>query len=115
MSISSQMKGLREALGVENNAEVLPAVRALQQPKPQPMTLAVTWTPGTPELEASINVLSGGQVAFNQITAALRAALAVMDWQMSRQMTRMQQAQMQQQVQQQAVVAKSMEGNKEEQ
>lgn len=95
MSVSNQMKQARELLGVKNNAEVIPAIRALQQPKPRPVTLAVTWTPGTPELEATISVLSDGPVAFPALSAALRAGLAVMDWQLA-QRTAQLQAQLQQ-------------------
>lgn len=90
MSVTSILKKVRETLGAVSNADVLPAIQALQQPKPQPVTLAVTWTPGTSELEATLNILSDGQVAFNQITATLRAGLAVMDWQMAQRTAQMQ-------------------------
>lgn len=95
MSISTEMKKLREMLGVENNADVLPAVQALQQPKPPAVTLAVTWTPGTPDLEAILNVLSGERVSYQALAATLRAGLAVMDWQLA-QRTAQLQAQLQQ-------------------
>ena len=107
MSISNQMKKLRELLGVETNTEVLPAVQALQQPTPQAIVLAVTWTPGTPDLEATINVLSGVQVAFPALSATLRAGLAVMDYQLAQRA-----AQLQKQLRQ--MVAKDMEKEDDE-
>ena len=88
MSVSSQMKQLREALEVETNNEVLPAIQALQQP--QPVVLAVSWTPGTPELRASISVLSG-EVSIQALSATLRAGLAVLDANMAQQAVQLQQ------------------------
>lgn len=95
MSVASDMKKLREMLGAANNAQVLDMVRALQEPMSRPITLAVTWTPGAPELEAIINVLSGKQVPFQALSATLRAGLAVLDWQLA-QRTQQLQAQLQQ-------------------
>lgn len=90
MSVTSILKKLRETLGVVANDDVLPAVKALQQPKPMPITLAVTWTPGTPELQATINVLSDGRVPFPALSATLRAGLAVMDYQMAQRAVQLQ-------------------------
>ena len=88
------MKKLREMLGAENNAQVLDMVRALKE-GPRPITLAVTWTPGTPDLEAVLNVLSDERVSFQALAATLIAGLAVMDWQLA-QRTAQLQAQLQQ-------------------
>jgi len=90
MSISSQMQKAREMLGVETNAEVLPAIQALQQPQSQPVIMAVTWTPGTPELGASISVLSG-EAPIQILSATLRAGLAVLDANMAQRAAQLQQ------------------------
>lgn len=90
MSTVSILKKLRELLGVESNTEVLDAVQALQQPRSQPITLAVSWTPGTPELTATLNVLSDGQVPFPALSATLRAGLAVLDYQLAQRAAQLQ-------------------------
>lgn len=83
MSVSKDMQRLRELLDVENNTEVLEAVQALRQPKPQPIMLVVAWTPGTPDLQATLNVLSDGRIPLPALSATLRAGLAVIDWQLA--------------------------------
>lgn len=89
MSNTSILKNLRELMQVDSNDELMQAVTNLGN-KPQPVVLAVSWTPGTPELEAQISILGKEQVVFNDITAALRAALAVMDWQATQRAARLQ-------------------------
>lgn len=91
MSNTNILTKIRELVGVEDNDGLLEAIQALKQPQAQPVTLAVTWTPGTPELQAVVSVLSSDRVPFLVLSATLRAGLAVMDRQITQRAAQLEQ------------------------